>query len=359
VVSKEIPEYVLRVYGIGPQARAFPFGSGHIHRTFLVSEVNRQFIFQRINHHIFTDVDALMENICAVTAYIRERVTEDKRPATIEVVKTQTSLTHVQDEEGYWWRALAYIGGSHTVDVPHNTQMAYEAGKTLGRFYKLLDGFQPQHLHVVLPRFHELGYRLQQFHTALEDASEQRKARASELIRLVEEKADSLLWPDRLIASNALPLRVVHNDPKINNVLLDEMGHGICMIDLDTVMPGCLLHDFGDALRTTANPAAEDETDLTKVRPDIQLFEAYTQGFLDQTQSMLFSAEKEYLHRAPAFLTFVIALRFLTDYLNNDVYYHVSHPEHNLERARAQFALYQGFEESEPKLKEIVDRILH
>lgn len=359
MVSKEVPEFILQVYGLGPQATALPFGSGHIHRTFLVSDDSRQHIFQRINHSVFNDVDALMENICAVTAYIKEKTTEGKQSATIEVVKTQTGLTHVQDEEGYWWRALAYIGGSHTVDVPHNTEMAYEAGKTLGRFYKLLDGFQPQHLHVVLPHFHELGYRLQQYHTALKYASEKKKASAAELIRLVEEKADSLLWPDRMIASNALPLRVVHNDPKINNVLLDEKGHGICMIDLDTVMPGCLLHDFGDALRTTANPAAEDETDLTRVKPDIQLFEAYTQGFLSQTHSMLSPPERDHLHRAPAFLTFVIALRFLTDYLNNDVYYHISHPEHNLQRARAQFALYQGFEESESKMKEIVERILH
>ncbi len=358
MVNNNLPEIVLHAYGLSQQAAIEPFGSGHIHRTFLVTDGEHQLILQQVNHKVFPAVDALMENICAVTAHIRQKTLAEHRPATIEVIETLNGLTHLQDEEGRWWRALVYIAGSHTEDVPHNAQLAYEAGKTLGRFYGLLDDFPAQRLHVVLPRFHELGYRLQQFRAALLSASPERKAKAADLIKLVEEKADLLLWPDHMIAQGILPLRVVHNDPKINNVLLDHDNLGICMIDLDTVMPGCLLHDFGDALRTTANPASEDETDLKRVRPDMQLFEAYAQGFLAETRSMLIPSETENLHRAPAFLTFVIALRFLTDYLNNDVYYHISHPEHNLQRAKAQFALFLGFEEKEPLMLEIVKSML-
>jgi Ser/Thr protein kinase RdoA (MazF antagonist) len=358
VVNEHLPEIILQAYGLGLQAKVVPFGSGHIHRTFLVTDGERQLILQQINHKVFPAVDALMENICAVTAHIRQKTSAERRPATIEVIETLHGRTHLQDEEGRWWRALVYIAGSHTVDVPHNAQLAYEAGKTLGRFYGLLGDFPAQRLHLVLPRFHELGYRLQQFRAALLSASSERKSKAADLIKLVEEKADLLLWPDHMIAQGILPLRVVHNDPKINNVLLDHDNHGICMIDLDTVMPGCLLHDFGDALRTTANPAAEDETDLTRVSPDMQLFDAYAKGFLSETRSMLIPSETENLHRAPAFLTFVIALRFLTDYLNNDVYYHISHPEHNLQRAKAQFALFLGFEEKEPLMLEIVKSML-
>lgn len=356
MVNAKISEKILQAYGINTGARVEPFGSGHIHRTYLASYGDNHLILQQINHKVFPAVDQLMENICSVTAYIREKTAGSQLPATIEIIKTYDGLTHLQDEEGNWWRALRYIGGSHTVDVPGDAGMAFEAGKTLGRFYRLLDGFEARRLHVVLPRFHELTFRLEQFREALSQASNERKQRADDLIRLVESEAPSLLWLDEWIARGQLPLRVVHNDPKINNVLLDENNQGICMIDLDTVMPGCLLHDFGDALRTTANPAAEDETDLDKVVPSMVLFQAYAEGFLSQTRSFLTPAEAQNLHRAPAFLTFVIALRFLTDFLNNDVYYHIQHPGHNLQRARAQFALYRGFAVRELEMKKYIDK---
>lgn len=351
MVNAKISEKILQSYGIHSEARVEPFGSGHIHRTYRASYGDNHFILQQINHKVFHAVDQLMDNICSVTAYIREKTAGSQPPATIEIIKTHEGLTHLQDEEGNWWRALRYISGSHTVDVPGDDGMAFEAGKTLGSFYRLLDGFEARRLHVVLPRFHELTYRLEQFRDALAQASAERKQRANDLIKLVEAEAPSLLWLDEWIARGLMPLRVVHNDPKINNVLFDENNQGICMIDLDTVMPGCLLHDFGDALRTTANPAAEDETDLEKVVPSMALFQAYAEGFLSQTRSFLTEAEVQNLHRAPAFLTFVIALRFLTDYLNNDVYYHIQHPEHNLQRARAQFALFREFVKMEDKME--------
>ncbi|MGC8865542.1 MAG: phosphotransferase enzyme family protein [Bacteroidales bacterium] len=354
-----IPYKILQAYGIDDEVRVEPSGSGHIHRTYLALCNPQPLILQQINHRVFPAVDQLMENICSVTAYIREKLAVSQPHDTIEIVKTQDGRTHLQDEEGNWWRALSYIGGSHTVDVPSHAGLAFEAGKTLGRFYRLLDGFEAGKLHVVLPRFHELTFRLEQFRAALVNADAERKQKAIDLIHLVETEAASLLWLDEWIARGYLPLRVVHNDPKINNVLLDESDKGICMIDLDTVMPGCLLHDFGDALRTTANPAAEDETDLDKVVPSMALFQAYAEGFLSQTRSFLTPAEAQNLHRAPAFLTFVIALRFLTDYLNNDVYYHIEHPEHNWQRAKAQFALYKGFLAREPEMKRFIEKTLN
>ncbi len=341
----------MSAYGLGPGASTVPLGSGHIHRTFKVDIGPKALILQQINHKVFPAIDLLMENICKVTSYIHQRSSNSVRPVTIQVVPSLQGLTHLQDDEGNWWRAFEYIGGSHTVDVPHDTSLAYEAGKTLGGFYRALEGFEPRELHVVLPHFHELAYRLDQFQQSLKAAQTKRRKNASELICLVESKAESLLWLDQWIAHGRLPQRVVHNDPKINNVLFDENHIGICMIDLDTVMPGCMLHDFGDALRTTANPAAEDELDISRVVPSLPLFKAYTQGFLLQTQSLISQLELENLHRAPAFLTFVIALRFLTDYLNNDIYYRTQHPEHNLQRARAQFALYQGFERIEDEMR--------
>lgn len=358
MVNEVISVKILQAYGIDSEARVEPFGSGHIHRTYLASYGDTHLILQQINHKVFPAVEQLLENICSVTAYIREKTAGSQPPATIEIVKTHDGLTHLQDEAGNWWRALCYIGGSHTVDVPRDAGLAFEAGKTLGRFYRLLDGFEARRLHVVLPRFHELTFRLAQFREALAQASAERKQSAGDLIHLVEAEAPTLLWLDEWIARGLLPLRVVHNDPKINNVLLDENDKGICMIDLDTVMPGCLLHDFGDALRTTANPAAEDETDLEKVVPSMTLFQAYAEGFLSQTRSFLTPAEAQNLHRAPAFLTFVIALRFLTDYLNNDVYFHILHPEHNLQRARAQFTLYKGFALNELEMKGFIEKLM-
>lgn len=359
MVNGRISRKILNAYGIPLEARVEPFGSGHIHRTYLASFGTSQLILQQINHKIFPAVDQLMENICSVTAFIREKTSGSQPPATIEIVKTQDGRTHLQDEEGNWWRVLSYIGGSHTVDVPGHAGLAFEAGSTLGRFYRLLDGFEARRLHVVLPRFHELTFRLEQFRKALVIAGSERKQKAIDLVNLVETEASSLCWLDEWIARGQLPLRVVHNDPKINNVLLDENDKGICMIDLDTVMPGCLLHDFGDALRTTANPAAEDETDLQKVVPSMELFQAYAEGFLSQTRSFLTPAEAQNLHRAPAFLTFVIALRFLTDYLNNDVYYHIEHPEHNLQRALAQFTLFKAFKALEPEMKSFIDKLMN
>lgn len=354
VSTFSIPEEILKEYQIPAGAEIRPVGSGHIHFTYWVCRGGEDLIIQQINHHIFRDVEGLMQNLRKVTRFIWQHFGGTIPPPTIQLMPTINGADYIFDKLGNYWRAFRHISGTLTLDVPQNINQGNEAGKALGRFYRMLDGFPLPELNIVLPRFHELGYRLQQFREALNVASDQRLAKASELIQMVNSRAEELMWLDRMIAQGQLPVRVVHNDPKINNVLFDEHYQAICMIDLDTVMPGCLLHDYGDALRTTANPAPEDETDLSKVVPHLGLIEAYTRGFLGEVGKNLTEAEKKHLHKAPAFLTFVIGLRFLTDYLNHDKYYHVSHPEHNLQRASAQFALFKGFEQIEPEILKIV-----
>jgi Ser/Thr protein kinase RdoA (MazF antagonist) len=346
---------VLRAWALEPGlCEIQAYGSGHINSTFKVSAPEEIFLLQRINHHIFKDVEKLMANFSLTTRFILNNAPTDEPYPTIRLISTSSGAGFFRSADGNYWRAMHLLPGSYTIDTARNTGEAYESGSVLGRFYRMLQNFKSEELFMTLPAFHSLGGRYRQFESALAQADFERISMAHEWIE-ISNKLHATLQPlgDK-IDSGYFPLRVVHNDPKINNILFDSRGKGLCMIDLDTVMPGCLLHDFGDAIRTTASLSAEDEADISLVNVSIPLFEAYTRGFTGQFGNYLSDAEKKHLHKTPALMAFIIGLRFLTDFLNNDVYYRVHHPGHNLQRAAAQLTLASKMGESEDAFARII-----
>lgn len=331
-----------------------PFGSGHINDTFLVTAVNRQpFILQRINHHVFPCVEALMANFEAVSQHLLHR-----SPAmgyhSVQLIKTPEGATFTGDEAQGYWRAMHLIEGSVTYNKVADPVLVGEAGRALGAFHVMFDGFPIEMLYPTIPFFHHAGRRLTQFTAAVKQASAGRMKNAGDLIELTHENTPTLLGIDRLTDTGAVPLRVVHNDPKLNNILFDENRKALCLIDLDTVMPGCLLHDFGDAIRTTASMANEDEPDDSLCGINLALFDTYTRGYAETTRSMLTNKEIEHLALSAFVMTFTIGLRFLTDYLSADVYYKTAYPGHNLVRARSQYAQAADILRKLPEMKQIV-----
>ena len=310
------------------------YGSGHIHETWLVITTEPyapDYILQKINRDIFKDIPALMENICLVASHLAERSSR-----SLQLLMTNGNQSYYTDDQGESWRLFAYISDSITIDRIRNLHQACEAGRAIGNFQNLLSDLGAS-LRMTLPGFHDPDLRMEEFRSACQqDRCNRSVAVTSEI-----DTADRLYYlmaPLRNeIASHRFPLRVTHNDTKLNNILFDRNDNAICLIDLDTVMPGYVLYDYGDALRTMSNTAAEDEQDLSQVRFDFHVFEAFTRGYLSEAGKFLRPEEKEWLWLAPACMTFIIGLRFLTDHINGDRYFHIHREGHNLDRARVQF----------------------
>ncbi len=328
-----------------------PYGSGHINDTFLVEIPGNKYLLQRINHLIFKQVPELMSNIEKVTNEIRLK---SPHLESLTLVPSNDGKTFVTDQDGNYWRVLNFIKNSTSYDRVTSPHLAFEAGRVTGEFHKLMHDFPANELFLTLPGFHNLTSRLKRFHDAVGIDVVSRAVTITELIEFVNDRSKELVLIDQLIDSGALPVRVVHNDPKINNILFDQQGKGLCMIDLDTLMPGCLLHDFGDAIRTTANSAEEDESDTSMIFLNIELFEAYVRGYVSETRQFLTKTEVENLALSARVLTFTIGLRFLTDYIEGDSYFKIAFPLHNLQRARAQFALVKSIEANDEILKQII-----
>lgn len=342
--------------GCKPQ-NIIPFGSGHINDTYLVTPVSagEPFILQRINISIFPDVKTLMNNISLATRHLHLK-SEEWGYLAVRFLTTPSGKHYTGDDKKGYWRAMSYISNSATFNRLTGEEQAFEAGKALGAFHAMFNDFNAATLTPTLPDFHHLGQRLTAFHTALKDAPAQRIAKAEKLIGWTRENATTLLAIDRLTDNQLIPLRVVHNDPKVNNILFDRQGKALCMIDLDTVMPGYLLHDFGDAIRTSASLAEEDEPDAGKCGINLSLFESYLRGYLDAARPIITPEEADMLALSSLILTFTIGLRFLTDYLAGDVYYKTAYPGHNLVRAKAQFAQATDIRNKLPKMEQIVRR---
>ena len=353
-----IPHDVFVAFGIDEAlSQSQPHGSGHIHHTFCVKTLERNYIFQCINQKIFPDVDALMENLFNVTCYITNCSTF--KNSTLRFFKTINGGSYYTDCQGEYWRVMEMIPYAVTYDKALSAEMAFEAGKILGKFHFLLRNFPSKELHIILPGFHQLEVRWHDFILAMKKAKPERLREAGNLIQSITSVSiDEIAFSNKIYHS-ATPRRVVHNDPKINNVLFDQHLKGICMIDLDTVMPGSYLHDFGDALRTTANPLEEDEPDISLIQFDSNLLKAYCEGYLPHLKNVLTNDEIDGLPHAPAHMTFIIGLRFLTDYLNEDVYFRIDHSKHNLQRAKAQFALYHDFVIREKEIKRIIHSLIN
>ena len=344
----------------GKYLGAQPYGSGHINDTYRVTFQNggeRFFhILQRINHHIFKQPDALMENVQRVTGHLITQVADepDSGRRVLRLIPARDGHGWHVDEEGNHWRAYHFISKARTFNAVENTEQAFQAARAFGRFQEMLAGLPAPRLHDTIPDFHNTPKR---FNALLEAISEDTAGRVV-LAKPEIEFARAHEPIVHLLLNANLPERVTHNDTKFNNVMLDDAtGEGICVIDLDTVMPGLAPYDFGDMVRTTTSPTQEDEKDLSKVAMHFDMFEALVRGYMSSAGAFLTKAEKEQLAFSGKLITFEIGIRFLTDYLCGDTYFKVHREAHNLERCRTQFKLVESIERQEEMMQLLVESL--
>ncbi|MGN1026442.1 MAG: phosphotransferase enzyme family protein [Faecousia sp.] len=334
-------------------AGAVRYGQGHINETFCVLCQPREgdcvrFILQGLSSAAFPRPEELMENFVGITAYLREQIIQrggDPERETLSVVKTRDGKDFYTDSKGQVWRLMPFIEGTDCLQTA--TPELFEASaRTFGRFQRLLQGYPAETLHETIPNFHNTEDRFAKFQAAVRaDKLGRAKEVQPEIQFVLDREADCSVALNAL-REGKLPLRVTHNDTKLNNILIDRNTHeGICVIDLDTTMPGLSMNDFGDSIRFGANHSAEDEKDLSKVNFDLGLYEVFTRGFLEGAQGSLTAAELEYLPWGARLMTLECGIRFLTDYLDGDHYFHIRYPEQNLDRCRTQFKLVKDMEE--------------
>lgn len=349
----------------GKVVEVIPFGGGLINATFLVktklqNEEERKYILQRINHYIFKEVEKLMDNYCRICDYLKDIVTKnngDVTRETITVVKAKDGRSFVQDSEGNYWRTIKFIPDTITYETISCEEDFYKAGKAFGNFQNMLVNYNAELLYESIPNFHNTKERLKTFIKAVEENKSERKDNVMDEINFILNRKDQASLLVDMLEKGELPLRVTHNDTKISNVLLDKYTkEGICVIDLDTIMPGLSLYDFGDAIRSGATFAREDEEDLNKVFVDLGLFEAFTKGFIQGVQNGLTAKEIEFLPMGAKVITLEQGMRFLTDYLDGDLYYKTSYAEHNLVRTRTQLKLVKDLEDKWEEVNNIVKR---
>ena len=333
--------------------------AGLINATYLIETDNgEKYILQKINTFVFKNPDKLMENVVGVTKHLSDRIKEyggDCKRETLNFLPCSNGKFYYLDEDGGAWRMYFYVDNAHTYNKSENQEAFRSAACAFGRFMKLLADYPADTLHETIERFHYTPSRYENFLRAVENDVKSRKELCWDEINFVlDRKADTHKLTD-LIEAGKLPLRVTHNDTKLNNVLFDSAtDKSICVIDLDTIMPGLSLYDFGDSIRFGANKANEDEADLSKVGIDLSLFEAYVDGYLSETAGILTDTEIENLAFGAKLMTFECGMRFLTDYLEGDVYFRTTYPEHNIVRARNQFRLVADMEEHMNEMNAIV-----
>ena len=322
--------------------------SGHINDTFLVkTDGEKNYILQRINNNIFKDVPGLVNNKVLISNHIKNKFTNlsenELSKKVLSFVKTKHDAFYYYKENRDFWNVMVFIDASITHEIVKHEEIAYEGGKLLGEFLNQTSDFDSTQLIDVIPNFHDMSFRYKQYASSLLSASNRRLQKAAKYTKLVADLKDEMHILQRLKETGKIPLRVTHNDTKISNSLFDKNNKGVCMIDTDTVMPGIIHYDFGDAVRTICNNTAEDETDLTKVEFNLNYYKAYEKGFLEQTKDALSETELKHLPLAAKTMIFIMGIRFLTDYLNNDIYYKISYSDHNLDRAKNQFKLLENF----------------
>lgn len=347
----------------GAFVSATPFGSGHINDTFRVTMLDHgrdvRYIVQWINHHVFKNPPALMSNLERVTAHLHKKLvaagTADIGRRALTLVRTRHDTSHEVDAYGNTWRCFKAIEGARSIDQIEQPRQGYEAARAFGEFQKLLSDLPAPRLLDTIPNFHHTRSRFDAFCESVRNDRVQRAAQAQREIAFALAREDMV---DVLLEAQArgdIPERVTHNDTKLNNVLLDDAtGAGLCVIDLDTVMPGLTLYDFGDLCRTATCSAAEDEQDLAKVEMLPEMFEALVKGYLSTAGDFLCPAEREHLVFSARLITFEIGLRFLADFLQGDVYFKTHRAGHNLDRARVQFKMVASFEKNEQLMHDLV-----
>ena len=325
-----------------------PFGNGHINDTLLAKneEGKAKYILQRINHSIFKDVDMLQKNIHIVTSHIRKKLmasgeTEIERKV-LTFLPTKDGKFYYFDGDSYW-RVCLYITGSKTYEEV-TPEYSYEAGKAFGRFQEMLSDIPEGTIGEIIPNFHNMEFRLKQFKEAIDANVAGRLIESQELVDALLERSETYCVQERLYREGKLIKRINHCDTKVNNILFDEAGKVLCVIDLDTVMPGFVLSDIGDFIRTGCNTGAEDDENLDRIQVNMEIFKAYTRGYMETAKNFLTALEIQLLPYGGRLLTYMQTVRFLADYLNGDAYYKIHSPKHNWQRSLAQFKFLRELE---------------
>jgi hypothetical protein len=341
-----------------------PYGSGHIHDTFRIETVEKDkddYILQRLNNKIFRNIPELQNNIERVTVHLRNKLNavpgSNIKRECLSLIPSRNGKSWIIDKDGNYWRMYIFISNHRSYNIVDSPGKAFEGGKAIGRFQAMLSDMPGKPLFETIPWFHDIEKRLQTFNIKIKENPVGRVETVVKEIDQILDRAEEMKIILSLGKEGKIPLRITHNDTKFNNILLDENDKALCVIDLDTVMPGYIHYDFGDAIRTAANTASEDENDLSRVKLDLNLFKAYSEGYLSETVETLNVVEKEFLAFAPRLITYTIAVRFLTDFIDGDNYFKIHHELHNLQRARAQLKLVMSMEEQYETMKRIISKL--
>lgn len=348
----------------GKLIECISFGSGHINDTYRITFVKEQTkkhcILQRMNKAIFTKPEELMENIAGVTSWLKRKILEkggDVERETLNIIPTIDGKYYYIDSKGEYWRAYNFIENATSFDSVEKEEDFYQSAVAFGKFQGMLSDYPAESLHETIKDFHNTALRFQIFLQAVKADVCKRAERVKEEIQFVLDRESLTHTLCDMQKNGKLPLRVTHNDTKLNNIMIDDItGKAICVIDLDTVMPGLSVNDFGDSIRFGANTGAEDEKDLAKVSCDLHLYELYVKGYIEGCAGALTESEIEMLPMGAILMTFECGIRFLTDYLEGDHYFKVHREGHNLDRCRTQFKLVKDMEDKLPQMKAIVEK---
>jgi len=350
-----------------------PFGSGNINDTFLAIYRNTftetQVILQRVNRNVFPKPEVIMGNMHEITKHCHEKLEADAKAGTDDrvwqmprIIKAKDAKDYVTDDKGEVWRVITRILSAHAYDTAQSPEHALECGSALGHFHYLVSDMSPKAIKDPLPGFHVTSGYLENYDATLKKKGAKELLGASmeakRLAKFVEERRDLAVCLEKAQKKGELRKRMFHGDPKVNNIMIDDVtGKGTAMIDLDTVSPGLIHMDFGDALRSICNPAGEEETNLAKVVFDEDLCTAFCKGYMREAGSFLTDADREYLYDSIRLLPFELGLRFFQDYLNGNVYFKTKMPEQNLNRARVQFRLCESIEARERSIRKVLKRL--
>lgn len=336
-----------------------PLGEGFINDTYIVTTQCSRYILQRKNHNIFPDVPAMMDNIHRVTMHLKAKVVEaggNPEREVLTVIPARGGKLYYRDGENFWAASL-YIEGSVTHNVADTPRLAYMGGQGIGRFQAMLSDFN-EPLAEVIKGFHNIRWRFEQWDRSVKEDRAGRRGSVAEEIEWIERRRGRMLAFWEMVEQGVLPMRVTHNDTKISNILFDESGEVLCVIDLDTVMSSTSLNDFGDAIRSYTNTGAEDDMDLSRVSMNIDTFRHYAEGYLSERGATMTASEREWLSFSALYITYEQVLRFLMDYIDGDTYYKTAYSSHNLVRARAQHRLLESMEQQYDQMQAIVRGIL-
>ena len=346
----------------GSVSEPIPYGEGHINQTYAITVMSepgaKRYILQKINTDTFKDPEGLMENICGVTEFLRERAKQrgaDPARATLHVVPTKEEKPYYQAADGSCWRVYEFVENTVCLQQVQSAEDFYQSAVAFGNFQHQLAEYPSHTLHETIPHFHDTPKRFADFQRAVAEDRMGRAAQVQREIEFVRARETEYHVMVDLLAAGKLPLRVTHNDTKLNNILFDKTtGEGLCVIDLDTVMPGLAANDFGDSIRFGASTGAEDEKDLSKISCDLNLYDVYAKGFIEGCEGILTDDEIRCLPLGAKVMTYECGMRFLTDYLSGDTYFKIDYPTHNLDRARTQFKLVADMEDKWDEMQRIV-----